>query len=408
MGGGRRSRVSGTLSLVLLLSLLVPLLAGQALAVGIGVNKGEIVFQDVLQNGYAQDKILVTTDSEQAITGTYQFEGDIAPWLRVEPDTEFFEFSKGNPYELTVILEPPADARLETYRGGIRVLTGEVARGGGGLIGTSTRAAFLVRILAGISGTERQECIIGGVQIRDTEIGQPYEFVATVVNKGNVRIRPEFTIKVYDQSQTTLVQEAHAAMDHDILPTVTEEFTKPITHQLQPGQYWARVESPLCGDSSLLTFDVLERGGIADKGELLRVEAEPWAKTGDIIPINAVFRNLGSRTVDAKFKGTITTREASPRLIKTIDTDTYNVPPGQTARIETFFNPTEPGQYIVAGQVLYNGKLTFQKSTVINVEGPMLVAARQLGGPVLLLILIVIAILILLILIAKKRRRRRA
>jgi len=391
---------------MLLCSLSMPLFAGQAIAVGIGVNKGEIAFQDVLQNGYAQEKVLVSTDSEQPITGTYQFEGDIAPWLRVEPDTKFFEFSKGNPYELTVIIEPPSDARLESYRGGVRVLTGEVARSGGGLIGTSTRAAFLIRILVGISGTERQECLIGGVQIRNTEVGQPYEFVATVVNKGNVRIRPKFTIKVYDQSQTSLVQEANAVMDHDILPTMTEEFTAAITHSLQPGQYWARVESPLCGDSSLLTFDVLERGGIADQGELLRIETEPWAKTGDIIPIHAVFRNLGSRTVSAKFKGTITTRGDSSRLIKTIDTDTYNVPPGQTANIETFFNPTEPSQYIVAGKVLYNGKLTFQKSTVINVQGPMLVAASQFGGPVLLLILIVIAILILLILIAKKRRRR--
>ena len=51
---------------------------------------------------------------------------------------------------------------------------------------------------------------------------------------------------------------------------------------------------------------------------------------------------------------------------KVIDTDTYNVPPGQTARIETFFNPTEPGQYVVAGRVLYNNKLTFQKSTIIT------------------------------------------
>jgi len=369
--------------------------------VGIGVNKGTLSFTDVLQNGYAQDSVLVTTDSISPITGTYQLEGDIADWLRVEPNDTSFNFSRDHPYKLTIIAEPPPDAQLKEYTGGVRVLTGEVARTSGGLIGTSTRAAFFIRLTLGVTGTERKACVLGGVRIKDTEVGQPYEFVATVQNKGNVRIRPRFNITVYDQSQTRTVQQASAAMDHDILPTVSETFTTSIAHRLPAGQYWARVRSE-CGESPLLTFDVLERGGIADKGELVRVEAKPWAKTGEIIPVHAIFANLGSRTVGAKFKGTITTRSTPPKLVKTIDTDTYNVPAGQTASIETFFNPTEPGQYIVAGRVLYNGKLTYQKSTIINVQGPLLIAAKSFGGP---LLLIIILIILLLLFIIRKRRR---
>ncbi len=396
MGG-----VSKLWVLVLFLLVALPTLVS---AVGIGVNKGVLTFTDVLQNGYAQESVLVTTDSATPITGTYQFEGDIADWLRVEPNSTFFSFSRDKPYKLTVIAEPPADAQLKEYTGGVRVLTGEIARTAGGLIGTTTRAAFLIKVKLGVSGTQRKSCVLGGVQLKNTEVGQPYEFTATVKNNGNVRIRPSFNITVYDQSQADQVQSATLIMDHDILPTVTETFTKEVPNKLPIGQYWARVTSE-CGDSKLLTFDVLARGGIADKGELVRVEAKPWAKTGEIIPIHAVFTNLGSRTVGAKFKGTITTNEQPPRLVKTIDTDTYNVPAGQTASIETFFNPTEPGRYIVAGRVLYNGKLTFQKSTIINVQGPMLVAAQSFTGP--LLFIIILIILLLLFIIRKRRRRRR-
>ncbi|MBR9693103.1 hypothetical protein GOV07_04205 [Candidatus Woesearchaeota archaeon] len=389
-------------ALFLLLLVFTPV----TLAVGIGVNKGSISYEDVLQNGYAQEVILVTTDSPETIIGTYQFEGGIAPWLRVEPPVDEFEFSRGNPYALTLIVEPPRDARLEDYDGGFRVLTGEILRSDGGKIGTSTRAAFFIKIALGVSGTERLECSMGGVRIKDTELEQPFDFMANVVNKGNVRIQPEFKISIYDQFQEKLVAELAVPMDEEIFPTVTSNFVTQVTYDLSPGQYWATVELPLCGDSTFLTFDVLDRGGVADKGELLRVEAQSWAETGDIIPIKAIFLNKGSRIVSAKFKGTITTRNGG-RLVKVIDTDLYNVPPGETAEIETFFNPVDPAQYIVAGRVLYNNKLTFQKGTVINVEGMKLLAAASFGGPFLLILFLLIAILVFLILIARKKRRRR-
>ncbi len=386
------------LALLILFLLSAPL----ALGVGIGVNKGTLSFEEVLQQGYAQDEFLVTTDSEEEITGIWQVEGELAPWIRLDPPDETFRFSSVKPYRMTVIIEPPADAQLRSYEGRLRILTSEIARSEGGQIGTSTRAAFLIRIRLGVSGTQRIECRAGGIQVKSTEVSQASELVATVTNKGNVRISPEFVVEIYDQYQEQLLKSITIPGEAEILPTVTREYLEEVAHGLPVGQYWARVSVPLCGDSSLVTFDVLDRGGIADQGELLRVEASPWAETGEIIPIYAVFRNLGSRTVSAKFKGTVTTQQEA-RIVKVIDTDSYNVPPGETARIETFFNPTEPGKYIVAGRVLYNNKLTFQKSTIINVRGSVLRAAGSWNWAIIL----IIVILLLLILIAKKRRAQR-
>lgn len=369
-------------------------------AVGIGVNKGVINFDEVLQNGYAQEVVTVSTDSDVPIGARYELVGELAPWIRIEPSQETFTFSRNAPYEMTIIIEPPPDAQLRSYEGGVRVLTTEVGRTANGRIGTATRTAFFIRIGSSITGTQRLECLVGGVDIRATEVGLPFEFRGSVINRGNVRVTPEYTITVRDQLQEQVVDEFTLAAE-EILPTVTQRTIRQVSHDLAPGQYWAFVETDACEGGRLITFDVLERGGIADYGELQRIEVSSWANTGEIIPIYAVFSNLGERTVAARFQGTITDEDGE-RIHKVIDTTPVNIPPGETTRIETFFNPTEPGRYIVAGRVHYNNKLTFQRSAIVNVRGNKLIPSFDYT----LVIIIGIIIFLLLLLILKKRRRR--
>jgi hypothetical protein len=403
MGGRPRSLGKHAL-FFLALALLCSIVAHSAASVGIGVNRGEISYEDVLQNGYAEETVLVTTDSPDPIGGGYEIEGDLAPWIRIDPPNETFAFSSSEPYALKIVVEPPQDARLQRYTGGVRVITGELARTEGGKIGTTTRAAFLIKISAGVTGTEVIKCVVGGVRIKDTEIGQPFDFVATVQNTGNVRLQPRYTVQVWDQNYSRLVLNTTVTAPRQILPTTMAEFTWHIRHDLQPGQYWARIDVPECHGASDLTFDILDRGGIADKGELVRIDVQPRAKTGEIVPAYAIFRNIGARTVSAKFTGTVTDQEGT-RIFKVIDTDAQNVLPGETAKLETFFNPTASGRYIIAGRVLYNNKLTYQKSAILNVEGPGMVPALEWSW--FILIAVVIVILVLLILIARRRRQSR-
>ncbi len=368
------------------------------------MNNGAISYQDVLQNGYAQEYVLVTTDSSTPITGTYQLEGELAPWIRLEPANETFVFSSERPYQVAVIVEPPADAQLRRYAGSLRFLTGELTRTGDSKIGQTTRAAFLIKINAGLTGTEMLRCQMGGVAIIDTEVGDPFDLVAGIHNTGNVRITPSFNVLVYDQEQTTLLLNTTLEPGLSVLPTTTREYRLQVPNRLPIGQYWARVTGLPCGNAAFLTFDVVERGGIADKGELVRITVSPWARTGDIVPIQAVFKNTGPRIVTARFKGTITQQDTT-KLFKVIDTESVNVLPGQTVELETFFNPLEAGQYVIAGRVNYNSKITFQKSAILNVNGPTLGGPRNLSL-LLLFLLLAIVILVLLILIAKKRRER--
>ena len=80
------------------------------------------------------------------------------------------------------------------------------------------------------------------------------------------------------------------------------------------------------------------------KEQLLIVEIlyvldnQAWAKIGDVVPITAVFKNTGQRTVSAKFKGVITSEN---KIVETIDSEFYDIAPGETGNIHSIFYSKE-------------------------------------------------------------------
>lgn len=391
MGGYCR----GVLAFAFLLLLALP----SAHAVAIGVNRASVEFEDVLRGGYAQTVITVTTDSEETISAEVILDGPESSWLNV---TKRFNFSRDMPYELVVIAQPPIDAQVKDYVINMSVITGAFARSEGGLLGTSTRASFRVPVTIMMTGTERVACTVGGVTVSDAEEGRPLDVGLSIINRGNVRINPGITLEVFDQLRAKSYGNRSADFGSSILPTVTADAVRSVAFDLDKGQYWVSVRVPECGYAGVYTFDVLEPGAIKDEGEFLRIDVEPWAETGDIIPITAVFRNKGARAVRANFKGTIASVETG-EIVKVIDSEQYLVDPDMTAEIKTFFNPTVGGQYRVSGRIYYNSKLTPERETLVNVNGAP-VGGRSYSAYAL--IVIVIAVLVLLIMIRRKRARQ--
>jgi hypothetical protein len=372
----------------------------------IGANKGVINFKNVLKNGYAQEAVTLTAGTDFNLSITYKVEGDIADWIRLEPAEQPFFVNKDMPKVVLIIVEPPPDAKNQLYNATIRFLTGALA-GPEGQFGTAVRAAINIRAGLEIVGQEIVSCSASEFALSDVEEGYPFEFYSVVTNNGNVRITPEFILEFWNQDQTVLVKTFKFTLNESILPTAEKRIFYSFSQDMEIGQYWVKISTPLCKDSGngFLTTSVIERGGVSDYGELVNIENDPWVKSGSIVPIDAVFKNLGSRVVSAKFKGTISSGED---LVKIIDTDPLDVMPGETTRIRTYFNPTQESQYIIKGRVLYNKKLTFEKSSVVNVNA----AGEKPGGgagiqwSTILIILTVIIILIILIIIRKRKLKR--
>ena len=147
-------------------------------------------------------------------------------------------------------------------------------------------------------------------------------------------------------------------------------------------------------------FDILEKGGITDRGNLVRIENEIWAVTGEIMPITAVFKNTGPRTVSARFKGEIT---YNGKVVKIIDTDILDAEPGEVVQLQTFFKPTKAGQYSINGRVHFNNKLTTEKGSIINVNQGDGISLSGINYFWYLAVILIIVIFSMLILIKKKK-----
>jgi hypothetical protein len=380
-----------------------------ASAAVIGASKGVVNWENVLKNGYAQELVTLTTDTSFNLSINYEVSGDIAQWVRIEPADNPFFISKDSSSIVALIVEPPPDARIEKYTGSIRFITGALA-GPDAQFGTAVRAAMNINLGLQVTGQEILSCAVPQVDVEDAEEDYSLELYTLVSNTGNVRIKPDFILEFWNQDQTRLVHTFNIKASSEILPTVQKRLFNSVQQALPIGQYWVKFSAPMCGPagSRFFTVSVIERGGISDKGDLLAIENPVDASVGQIVPIDAVFENKGSRVVTAKFKGTVTSG-GDDNIFKIIDTESLDVAPGEVARLRTYFNPTQEGQYFIKGRVLYNRKLTFEKANVINVYpgGAAEEAGRLSLGTAALIISVFTFVIVVFLVLRKKQRQKR-
>ena len=366
----------------------------------IGVNRAQIQFDDVLRNGYAEENFVVSIGSEHDVEFFFEPRGEVASWVRLEPDEQGIPVNRDNPLTMKVIVEPPSDVQSGSYEGHVLVLTGSLD-GERGRMGTEVVAAFEVKLRVEITDTQILNCNVGGLRIESTEVGFPTMFTGRVTNRGNVRINPEIEFEIYDQAEENVVLTDTYIHEQDILPTASESIETTLEWDLNPGQYWIRISENACSGSAYQTFSILERGAIQDVGELIRIQNDAWGRAGEITPINAHFRNTGERVVTAQFRGTIS---KEGKIVEVLESPQVNVDPGETSILEMFYTPEEEGQYSIKGRVHYNNKLTHERGSILNVnEG--LIRDLEIDLITVLFITGLTFLVLMLFLIYKKKKR---
>ncbi|MDD5086413.1 MAG: hypothetical protein PHV16_01545 [Candidatus Nanoarchaeia archaeon] len=384
--------------ILILLIILCPLLVD---ALGIGISPGTVSFDKMLKGGYAERTVKISTNSEETLIARFDVNGDMAQWIRFEPESKKFNISLSEPYELKIIIEVPEDARNDIYTGTIDFVGegfGDISGRAGGFVNPAVRLMMSTTV----SDEQIKSCNSGAFSFQDIEVGFPLELSMLVKNTGNVRINPLIIYDIWDQSQEKIIMSGEFRYP-EVLPTTERRITRSIPNELEIGQYWANVSTDECGASSLLTFSVVERGAIADKGILEMIKIKTWASVYEPIEVNAIFRNDGSRTVYAKFKGDI---KIDNRIVKVIETEEVAVSSNERQEFITYFTPEFPGRYIVSGRVIYNQKLTYEKAAVLNITPAE--AGETSIIPLIIYIIIIITIIFLIrkIIMTKNKRKR--
>ena len=180
--------------------------------------------------------------------------------------------------------------------------------------------------------------------------------------------------------------------------------SRRISNSLDVGQYWANLEVEECNAADFLTFSVVEKGGIIDKGALSGILSKPSALVGETVEFIAKFINNGERAVTAKFKGAIRLED---KIVNVIETEEMIIPAGETGDISIFFTPEEPGRYTLTGRVVYNKKLTFEKGASLDVNPREEEKKKFEILPLILYVIIIITIWFIARKILKERKKKR-
>lgn len=363
----------------------------------IGVSPASIYFKNVLRGGYSEKIVTITIDSEEPTKVTIAPRGNITEWLSFE-ETEF-EVSKNNPYYLKIIVEPPIDMPNGNYSGFLRITTSPKTKGIEGQATGIVNAALDLYMEVEITDIEFSSCRAWDYEVQSAEKGDDVLFKVNVYNEGNVRLYPTIKIDVWDQERIGIVKQMEYSGEVVFPTTQKELIIRMDSSDLDIGQYWAEVTSVECYSSETLTFDVLEEGALKAQGILLRIISPPWIKVDDTTLIEALFENTGEKEVNARFKGEIT---LGNKVIQILESEGSSVAIGELETFKFYFTPRKEGRYIVTGKVFYDGKRTFEKSTVINVE------RKGFGWENIKMILIYLALILAIAYLAYKINREKS
>lgn len=332
-----------------------------ASAVNVGVSPATLTFKNVLRGGYSHGNLVISADSQTKTNITVTALGNVSTWLNF---TKNFSVSRDNPYILDVSATPPRDTPNGNYTGFLRIETSSLgAKSKGAFVGL-VKSTLNVYVTIEVVDTQVIQCSASKYSVNSVEKGDNVIFNINITNTGNVKLKPRIIIEIWNEAQNKLLKKVDTFGD-EILPSLKKYISiKVPTSQLDISQYWADVSAVDCLSSKLLTFDVLKPGALKANGVLLGILANKTAKVGDTVPIEATFKNIGEKQVNAEFKGQIT---KNGKIIQLLDSPVSEVEVGKIGFFHFYFTPKRNGMYLVSGRVYYSGKQTYESSIKINV-----------------------------------------
>lgn len=332
------------------------ILCSSCYAASLGISPGRIDLSGMYKDGYAEAEFLVSSASQNYVTVNARTEGEIKDWIRL-PDDKTFSVKMGEPRKIKIIVITPSDAKSGNYSGSVEFLAEE--KNETGTIGTVVKTGVIVPVNIEVTGKEIIKCIAGGLSLEKLEEGQPLRFSLLLQNRGNVRVMPKIETDIWTSDMKDLIESGTVTVD-EILPTKENEVRDEIFLKLiKSGQYKLSFSIDECNYLEILNLDVLEKGSLKEKGELLGIMGKDSSKPGEIIPIKAEFKNTGETRVIAKFLGEIFLEGKS---VDNMSSDNVYIEPGETVTLLSYYSAKKPGKYTVIGKIEYNNKLSEEVS----------------------------------------------
>ena len=338
-------------------------------AASIGLSPGAAKFEGVLRGGYAEKTITLSTSSETPLNCEITATGPAEKWFSYSAGKNFILNPRSH-QTLTIMVVPADDAPNGVYEGYITVVIKPNASVSGGM-GSQISTGVSLKYSVEVSDVEKKHYGVSSVYITNdgtTEERMPVEFAVSLENDGNVRLTPRIVIQLLSEDKTEVLNTFEYS-NKLILPTTKQDFLITVPHNLSIGKYWAKFTAYLDDQvisDNLLPLEILERGSLRVRGTLVQVSLNKiWVYTGEIVEINASFKNDGVVSTPVVFKGRALLDGSVEGLI---ESDEVEAAPGETVDLTTYFTPKKPGRYSIIGKASFSKKQSAEKSSILNVR----------------------------------------
>jgi hypothetical protein len=257
----------------------------------------------------------------------------------------------------------------------IKSIPQETTAGGGAVAQSVVQMNVTATIM--VTGIQILNGTVKSITTADTEIGSPLKIKVLFQNDGNVVAKPTITCCIAKSTGCSCITNNSSLVDTfayaetDIMPGKTDTITALWnTTVKEPGDYNVCVNVSL-GEEALATkdlpFRILPPGTLTRAGELklLYIEGDPLVN--HVIKVIASFENTGMIDTIAKFKAEI---YCNGEFVDVLEGEEKLIAVGETANLISYYKMTMPGDYMIKGTVIYEGKETEAKEASFAVPEP--------------------------------------
>jgi hypothetical protein len=373
-------------SIIALNIFFILILASSVLA--IGASPASLNFPNMLRDGYSEQTIIVSNPSDEDILVTLGGEGETSEWITAEPSQVILPPKSSAP--IVIKVQPLGDIANGIYRNDILIL-GSPLNAGEGQVAIIGGVSLVVT--AEITDQESKGFEVRKVNIPATEECRPVEITLTVVNTGNVRTSGKFYFIIKSSDS---VLKTHEYQTETMLPTHEYSLFVEIPYEVDQyqcipiGKYSIDIIAELDGQeiySETHTLIVSERGSLSILGELSEVIIPSNIEAGQLVRIQADFKNTGDLTYRAQLVGELYSGDS---ISDTIKGDLTEVLRTETKTLELFYRPILPGDYTLRLYALdsISGARTIEIEYPINVAMPLIYI-----GAIILLVAIILFVI---------------
>lgn len=236
---------------ILLIVFLVSL-SSIGFAITVTTDSDEIVFEDVLAGGYAEETVEIRSDTAEPTEIVISAPEFIKDWFSFEPNT--MPVSLGVPAKFKIMLHPPSNITKGNYESYLVINT--ISKGNE--VTTSMATAMDIKTKIEITDKEIMQAVIDDFSIEKVKIGDPIEALITIENKGNIELPLSIHIDILDNDN--IINPTN--INSKLLPSAIEIIKASIPNDLSIGEYTAQIqvfsENMLIG-KQILYFNVVEK-----------------------------------------------------------------------------------------------------------------------------------------------------